>query len=274
MNNPLMKKHDYDITTVEGQVIFADYDNILEEAQNLATHVKQVYVNDENLKESKKLVSTMNKRVTEMNDKRKEVKNAVLKPYVSFEQQVKNIESVVRDAENHVRTQVRDLAEQERNEKRKEIADIYDMRIQHYDFESLMGFADFIENKHLNKSYSISKVEDDLVQWLERTRQDLQTIDKVSKDDSEYKNDLIIEYQETQNISKAIDNVENAREQRRKVAEQSKQRELQAKRDARRVEDEANKEVLYNITVPEGDYNLVLEFLKRNKIDYKAKKLN
>lgn len=268
-----MKKHDYEVKIVQGQVIFSDYENILKEAENLAEHVNQVTVNDENLRESKKLVSTMNKRVTEMNDKRKEVKNEILKPYTEYEQQVKHIESVVRDAENHVRTQVRDLAEQERDEKRKEIANIYDMRIQHYDFESLMGFGDFIQNKHLNKSYSISKVEDDLVQWLEMVRQDLQTIDKVSKDDSEYKNEIIIAYQDTQNISKAIDNVEIAREQRRKVAEQSRQRELQTKRDARRQEEVEEQESQYTITVSERDLNLVKEFLKRNDIDNTVRKV-
>lgn len=271
--NEIMKKHDYDIQIVQGQVIFSDYENILKEAENLAEHVNQVTVNDENLRESKKLVSTMNKRVTEMNDKRKEVKNEILKPYTEYEQQVKHIESVVRDAENHVRTQVRDLAEQEREEKRKKIVDIYDKRIQHYDFDSLMGFADFLENKHLNKSYSISKVEDDLVQWLEMVRQDLQTIDKVSKDDSEYKNELIIAYQGSQNISKAIDHVECMREQRRKVAEQARQRELAAKRDVRKQEEDSKQETQYSITVSEKDFNLVKEFLKRNDIEHSVRKV-
>ena len=271
--NDLMKRHDYDITTVQGEVIFSDYDNILAEAENLAEHVKQVHVNDENLKESKKLVSTMNKRVTEMNDRRKEVKNEILKPYASFEQQVKTIESVVRDAENHVRTQVRDLAEQERDSKRKEIADIFDMRIQHYDFESIMGFGDFIENKHLNKSYSVSKVEDDLVQWLETVRQDLQTIDKLSVGNEPYKNDLIMEYQSTQNISKTIDNIEKVYEQKRRIADQAKQRELQAKRDARKQEEQKDETEQYSITIDGKDKNCVIELLKRNDICYNVKRI-
>ena len=273
MENTIMKKHDYDVQIVQGQVVFNDYQNILDEAENLAQHVEQVTVNDENLKESKKLVSTMNKRVIEMNDKRKEVKNEILKPYTEYEQQVKHIENIVRKAENHVRQQVRDLAEQEREEKRKEIAHIFDMRIQHYDFESVMGFCDFIENKHLNKSYSMSKVEDDIVQWLEMVRQDLQTIDKVSKEDSEYKNELIIAYQDSQNISKAIDNVEITREQRRKVAEQARQRELAAKKDVRKQHEESKKDKQFCITVSEQDINFVKEFLIRNDVNFNIKKL-
>lgn len=271
--NEIMKKHDYDIQIVQGQVIFSDYENILKEAENLAEHVNQVTVNDENLRESKKLVSTMNKRVTEMNDKRKEVKNEILKPYTEYEQQVKHIESVVRDAENHVRTQVRDLAEQEREDKRQEIADIFDMRIQHYDFESIMGFGDFIENKHLNKSYSISKVEQDLVQWLEMVRRDLAMIDRHTAKSPEDRDELIVEYQNTQNISVSFDNMDRRKEQMRQASEQAKQRELQAKRDARKQEDQEQQDDLYTITVSERDLNLVKEFLKRNDIDNTVRKV-
>lgn len=269
----LIKKHEYKITTTQGKVIFQDYDNILEEAQNLANHVKQVNVTEENIKESKRLVAQMNNRVKEINDTRKEVKKTILQPYNEFETQVKTIEGVINDAVNHVRVQERELTEKERNDKKQEIAKLFDMRIQHYDFESVMGFAEFIENKHMNKSYSMAKVEQDLVQWLEKVRRDLAMIDRHAEKYPEDRDELIVEYQNTQNISKSFDNMEKRKEQKRKVAEQAKQRELAAKRDIRKQEEQQNETSQYQLTVSEKDFKLVTEFLKRNEIDYTSKKI-
>lgn len=269
----LIKKHEYKITTTQGKVIFQDYDNILEEAQNLANHVKQVHVTEENIKESKRLVAQMNNRVKDINDTRKEVKKTILQPYNEFETQVKTIEGVINDAVNHVRVQERELTEKERNDKKQEIAELFDMRIQHYDFESVMGFAEFIENKHMNKSYSMAKVEQDLVQWLEKVRRDLAMIDRHAEKYPEDRDELIVEYQNTQNISKSFDNMEKRKEQKRKVAEQAKQRELAAKRDIRKQEEQQNEISQYQLTVSEKDFKLVTEFLKRNEIDYTSKKI-
>lgn len=269
----LIKKHEYKITTTQGKVIFQDYDNILEEAQNLANHVKQVHVTEENIKESKRLVAQMNNRVKDINDTRKEVKKTILQPYNEFETQVKTIEGVINDAVNHVRVQERELTEKERNDKKQEIAELFDMRIQHYDFESVMGFAEFIENKHMNKSYSMTKVEQDLVQWLEKVRRDLAMIDRHAEKYPEDRDELIVEYQNTQNISKSFDNMEKRKEQKRKVAEQAKQRELAAKRDIRKQEEQQNETSQYQLTVSEKDFKLVTEFLKRNEIDYTSKKI-
>lgn len=269
----LIKKHEYKITTTQGKVIFQDYDNILEEAQNLANHVKQVHVTEENIKESKRLVAQMNSRVKDINDTRKEVKKTILQPYNEFETQVKTIEGVINDAVNHVRVQERELTEKERNDKKQEIAELFDMRIQHYDFESVMGFAEFIENKHMNKSYSMAKVEQDLVQWLEKVRRDLAMIDRHAEKYPEDRDELIVEYQNTQNISKSFDNMEKRKEQKRKVAEQAKQRELAAKRDIRKQEEQQNEISQYQLTVSEKDFKLVTEFLKRNEIDYTSKKI-
>lgn len=272
-SNELIKKHDYKITTTQGEVNFQDYNNVLEEAQNLANHVKQVNVTGENIKESKRLVAQMNNRVKDINDTRKEVKKTILQPYTEFETQVKTIEGVINDAVNHVRVQERELTEKERDEKRQEIANLFDMRIQHYDFESIMGFADFIENKHMNKSYSMAKVEQDLVQWLEQVRQDLAMIDKHTAKHPEDRDELIVEYQNTQNISQTFDNFERRQEQKRQVAEQARQRELQAKRDTRKQEEEKQQDGQYCITVSEKDIFLIKEFLKRNQIDFESKKI-
>ena len=53
--NELIKEHNYNIITTQGDVTFEEYNNLLSEAQNLAEHVKQVEVNEENVKKQNAL---------------------------------------------------------------------------------------------------------------------------------------------------------------------------------------------------------------------------
>ncbi len=215
--NDLIKEHNYKVTTTQGEVNFEEYNNLLSEANNLAEYVKQVEVNEENVKEAKKLMASMNNRVKDLENVRKDVKKSMLEPYNQFESQVKTIKQVIDGAVAHVKKQERELTEQEREEKREAIAQLFDKRIQHYDFGKILGFADFIKPQHLNKSTSMNKVEDELVEWLEKTKRDLETINKL-----ENKEDIIIEYQNTQDLSMAFEIVDKRNERKRKIEEQQK----------------------------------------------------
>ncbi|MBJ6141287.1 DUF1351 domain-containing protein [Staphylococcus aureus] len=215
--NELIKHHDFNVVTTQGSVVFEEYDELLSQAQNLAEHVKTVEVDEENIKEAKDLMAQMNKRVKSIEDTRKQVKKLLLEPYNSFESQVKTIKSVIDNAVSHIRIQERELVEREREEKKQAIVRIFDKRIQHYDFEKVLGLADFLKPQHLNKSYSMTKVEKDLVDWLEKSKRDLEVI--YQSEDTE---DLIIEYQNTQDLSMAFDIV-NKRKERKKQVEQAKQ---------------------------------------------------
>ncbi|HDZ8766124.1 TPA: DUF1351 domain-containing protein [Staphylococcus aureus] len=215
--NELIKHHDFNIVTTQGSVVFEEYDELLSQAQNLAEHVKTVEVNEENIKEAKDLMAQMNKRVKSIEDTRKQVKKLLLEPYNSFESQVKTIKSVIDNAVSHIRNQERELVEQEREDKKQAIIEIFDKRIRHYDFEKVLGFSDFLKPQHLNKSYSMTKVEKDLVDWLEKSKRDLEVIYQSGDVD-----DLIIEYQNTQDLSMAFDIV-NKRKERKKQIEQVKQ---------------------------------------------------
>ncbi|MBJ6299005.1 DUF1351 domain-containing protein, partial [Staphylococcus aureus] len=174
--NELIKHHDFNVVTTQGSVVFEEYDELLSQAQNLAEHVKTVEVDEENIKEAKDLMAQMNKRVKSIEDTRKQVKKLLLEPYNSFESQVKTIKSVIDNAVSHIRIQERELVEREREEKKQAIVRIFDKRIQHYDFEKVLGLADFLKPQHLNKSYSMTKVEKDLVDWLEKSKRDLEVI--------------------------------------------------------------------------------------------------
>ena len=103
MENELLKVDIEGIQIVQGLVNFNDYQRIKKEAEALAEQIKTVEVNEENVKASKKLLAVVNKRLKELEDTRIGIKKSMLEPYQLFEEQVKEIVGIVKEADAEVR---------------------------------------------------------------------------------------------------------------------------------------------------------------------------
>ena len=143
MENELLKVDIEGIQIVQGLVNFNDYQRIKKEAEALAEQIKTVEVNEENVKASKKLLAVVNKRLKELEDTRIGIKKTMLEPYQLFEEQVKEIVGIVKEADAEVREQVKLLEEFDRIEKEDAIKAIWDKRIIKYSLGSLIPFEDF-----------------------------------------------------------------------------------------------------------------------------------
>lgn len=225
------------LTVDPGSIQFPVYQQIKDSAIKLARHVEKVAVTEENVKESKKLVAEVGKQVKLLNDERIKVKKQLLEPYVEFDQQVKEISDIVKSSEEIVRQQIRQLEEQERDYKEKEIRQLFDKRICQYDFNDLFSFSDFLENKYLNKSYSMTKVEKSMIEWLEKINQGLEVIRNLDHAD-----EVLIEYKAYQDLALAIGVVKERYEKREQVKQVFKEVQkaicfvLQDEKDAKLVE--------------------------------------
>lgn len=152
---------------------FKDYGKLLQEATIIAEKLNEMEVNEDNVKEQKKLLAAVNKSVKALNDRRISIKKELLKPYQDFENQVKEIEKVVKDADERLRTQVRELEEVERIEKQKELHKLWDKKIQGLYNSGFYVFEDWLEQRHLNKSTSFSKCENEMDDFIEKVEKDL-----------------------------------------------------------------------------------------------------
>lgn len=191
-----------ELVIIQGSILFPQYDLIKSQATNLANHLKQVEVNQDNLQKSKQLLAAVNKEVKKLHDERIKIKKTVMEPYDTFESQIKEITSIVKESDDLIRNQVRELEEQERLDKKKLIQSIFDKRIKHYDFQGLMDFDKFLKPTHLNKSTSMTKVENEMVSWLTKTETDLELIKSM-----EYSFEIIGEYQRSQDVASSIKSV-------------------------------------------------------------------
>jgi hypothetical protein len=181
MENELLKVDVEGIQIVQGLVNFNDYQRIKKEAEALAEQIKTVDVNEENVKASKKLLAVVNKRLKELEDTRIGIKKTMLEPYQTFEEQVKEIVGIVKEADAEVREQVKLLEEFDRIEKEEQIREIFFKRVKKYSLGELMNPNHFIlrNPSYLNKTFSIEKVEKEMVAFLEQTEKDVQVIQSM-----------------------------------------------------------------------------------------------
>jgi hypothetical protein len=240
------------IVVIQGSVEFNEYENIFQQAQELAEQLEKVEVNEENLKESKKLLAAINKRVKELEDKRINVKKAMLEPYQLFEEQVKNIVAVVKNADNVVRQQIKDLEQFERNEKEELLENIFYKRKKMYSLGDLIEFNDFLLPRHLNKTVSIESVEKEMIDFLEKTEKDYNVI--LSLDEPEK---IVSVYILTFDLGQAISHVKEQRQ---------REEYIEASGTIKKVEPT---ETIFQIMIyDEKDFKLLELFMEQNKIKY------
>jgi L-lysine 2,3-aminomutase len=221
-------------------------------ALQLAEVMKAHEVNEETIKTSKKILAAVNKRCKELDGERIRIKKLMLEPYQEFEDQVKEIVGIVKEADETVRLQVKDLEEAERLKKEVEIWDIWDKRIHQYELGDLIPFTDFIKPKHLNKSTSIEAAEKDMVDFLEQTERDIKVLQKLP-DLSAH----VSAYIGTYDLAQAMNHVMQENERRRQIEAAQGQ-----KKSAQYVQ-------AFKFTVfGEKDKTLLEMFMKQNKINY------
>lgn len=163
------------LKVTNGSIVFTNYNELLEQAKNLEEFMDEIEVTEENLSESKKLATKIRKKVTALEDERKSVKREFMKPINDLDEQIKEISQHVMEAESKIRLQLQVLEEKRRDEKESQVRELFDKRINRFeslqnDKEELYGL--FFKPQYLNKSFPLSKVEKELVEFLEKVRTD------------------------------------------------------------------------------------------------------
>lgn len=234
-----------------GEIRFDGYKILKERATKFANNLKETVVTEESIKESKKVLAEVNKDIKKLDDKRLFIKKQLLEPYNNFEIKVKEIVNIVKEADNIVRSQVRELEEKERENKRNILKELFDNKLKHYDFKELILFDNFFEQRMANKTTSVDKVEEEMSNWLEQRKMDMSVIENLDYD----KTLLIKEYIKSFNLSQAIQTLKNNREREEKIKQVvSKNNEI---------------EKIYIITIKnEKDAKLAQMLLNENKIEY------
>ena len=173
---------------------------------------------------------------------------------MEFEKLVKEITSTVKQGEDLIRQQVREFEEAERQEKYNQLVEIINLRLNHYTLiqQANIDIDMILEPKLLNKSVSMNKAEEQIVEKLENINQSIQSLQTM-----EHASELIYEYSSSLDMNKAITTVNN----RHKALEQMETQKPKPKVTASQT---------YTITVYNSDdYIKLTQFMNENNITYK-----
>lgn len=194
---------------------------------------KNLVYTDNQIKDAKADRAKLNKLVKALEDKRKEVKKECLQPYEKFESQIKEVIAIVNEPIVLIDTQVKEYEELKRNEKYAEIETMFEEK-NIFDWLSLKAIFD---EKWLNASKNISRVEVELDEIIAKIDSDIRTLQSLK----EFAFEAIEEYKHSLDISRAIAEGKRLAEiQRRKEEakkeEEARKAEEQAKQDQAEIE--------------------------------------
>ena len=198
---PMISQEDIEVEV--GTIKFDGFPTLRLSVERLVEKMKTVEVTEENVKESKQLVARVRKEVDALNDERKRVERFYLSPLDDFKRGVKEVGDLIKEAEESVRSQVRILDEYERETKYHDVEMLFDLRVRAYDLKGMFDFTDFYRREFTNKTYPLSKVESEMVEWLGKIESDLNFLSEQTEAAK-----VLAEYKDTKDVALAIKHIE------------------------------------------------------------------
>ena len=220
-----------------------NFEELKKEITEKAEMYGSLVYTDENIKEAKADRAKLNKFIKVLEDKRKDVKKMMLEPYTQFESQVKELVSIIGEANDNIASQVKVYTEKLREEKREKVKEIYDKAMS---VEGAEGIAEILtfdrvsKESFLNSSTTFKSIVNEIEDLRDRVRHDLEVI---NADTGEYQFEMKQAYLKNLDMTQAISVKQQFEENARKKAEYEAKREAEMEERKAREEAEAQKVV-------------------------------
>lgn len=166
---------------------------------------KALVCTEDTYKDIKKIRTELKKQYTELETQRKSIKEAVIKPYLEFEGVYKSyIGNKFIEADNVLKTKIDEVENTLKTEKEEEIKRYFDEYCQ-------SKSIDFITIEqvglNINLSNSVKKLKEATALFIDKIADDLLLINTQN-----FSNEILLEYKQHLNVSKAIVDVTDRRE--------------------------------------------------------------
>ena len=173
-----------------------NHEEIKREVAERVRYYKNLAYTDDQIADAKKDRATLNKFVQELEATRKAVKKQCLAPYEDFEKKIKEIVQIVNEPIQLIDQQIKAADQLEKDEKKKAIEKLF----------VAIGFQPFVtldmiwDEKWLNKSASLTKVESQLKEIMYRIGEEIGTIHSLP----EFSFEAMEVYKKTLDLTQAI----------------------------------------------------------------------
>ena len=196
--------------------------SLSDEIDKKVSRALSLVVSDETVKEVKKVRAELNADFKDLEQKRKSVKEQVMNPYLQFEEIYKKYATEkFKYADEELKKKISMVETEQLNAKSKEIKDYFE----EYKVSKNIDFITF-ENANINITLSASNksLKEQAKEFIDKVSDDLALIDS-----QEHKEEILIEYKKSLNVSLAITTVVNRYKEleelkkKQEVVEQQKQ---------------------------------------------------
>lgn len=174
---------------------------------------KSLICTEESVKTIKQVRADLNKEFKELETQRKTVKEQILKPYMQFEEVYKTyISEKYKSADVDLKKKIDSVESELKEKKEKEVKDYFE----EYKTANNINFITF-EQAKINVTLSASKksLKEQAKKFIDEIVDDLKLVET-----QECKEEILVEYKQTLNISRAIQDVAN----RHKMLEEERRR--------------------------------------------------
>lgn len=225
-----------------------NFEDLKTEIEQKSNEYMNLVYSDDQIKEAKKDRAAINKLISALETKRKEIKNQVMVPYKDFEKKEKELVGIIQRAMNNIDSQIKGYEEGLRQEKLKKVKEIYKEAIG--DLDQVVSFERIFKDSWLNASTTLKSVKEEIASIYVKVDADLKVINKES---SVYSYEMKEEYLKTFDLSAAMAKKQELEETARKKAlfeeqkrKEAEERECKLREEAARVE-QAGKQVAAEI---------------------------
>lgn len=188
-------------------------------SQRLEKYQGLVYSED-SIKEAKADRATLNKFKEAIENKRKEIKKQCLAPYEDFEKKVKEITAMVDKPISEIDNQVKSFEEKQKEEKKQIIEGTFAESVG--DLKDILALDKIWNEKWLNSSYKLNLIVQEISNYIQKVKDDLQTIETLK---SKFELQMKDKYLENLRIQEALAVKARLEEQEVKLEEYKKQQE-------------------------------------------------
>lgn len=234
--------------------------------EELNNYYKNISFTEETLKQAKEEKAKVNKFKAEVADYRKKIISEYNKPIKVFEDTAKETEKILVETYNTINQQVAGYEEKQKQQKEQEIRDYFE----EYKTANNIDFINY-EQAQINVTLtaSIKSLKGQAKAFIDRIVDDLKLIET-----QECKEEILVEYKQSLNVSRAVQEVAN----RHKLLEEEKKK--QEEKQNKFIE-EATKSVIIsaeqNDFKPTGTFKIIPEkrkvVIKFNIYDEQLEKL-
>lgn len=219
---------------------------------------------EETIKEGKEDKAKLNKVIKAIEEKRKEIKKAVMLPYEEVEKDFKEITSLINNTVTALDTQIKAFEEEEKAKKQEQINELLKVNTTGVNFSN---------EKWLNATYKLKDIEQEINEFVTKFNQDMELL----KDEDITVRDY---YKRTLNISATLidkKRLDTLRQEEQIKAESisNKVEEIEVVEEKKIIEETAETELkitaILEVSVTRTEAIRLKEFLINNSIEYMLK---